>query len=67
MEELEKVPKELKRICSPIGGTTILTNQYPPGVVSLAVYKSENGLVGHQWKENSIIRANFICLSTGKL
>jgi hypothetical protein len=23
MKELEKVPKELKRFCSPIGGTTI--------------------------------------------
>jgi hypothetical protein len=23
MEELEKVPKELKGICNPIGGTTI--------------------------------------------
>jgi hypothetical protein len=29
MKELGKVPKELK------GGTTILTNQYPPELVSL--------------------------------
>ena len=30
MEELDKVPKELKGVCNPIGGTTMLTNQYPP-------------------------------------
>jgi hypothetical protein len=65
MEELEKVPKELGEICNPIGGTTILTNQYPPELVSLAAYVSEDGLVGHQWKERPIGRASFICLSTG--
>jgi hypothetical protein len=27
--------------------------------------KTENGLVGHQWKERPISHANFICLSTG--
>jgi hypothetical protein len=27
---------------------------------------SINGLVGHQWKERPIGRANFICLSTGE-
>jgi hypothetical protein len=43
----------------------------PPGartpleLVSLAAYVSEYGLVGHQWKERTIGRANFICLSTG--
>jgi hypothetical protein len=26
MEELEKVPKDTKGICNPIGGTTIWTN-----------------------------------------
>ena len=31
MEELDKVPKELKGVCNPIGGTTMLTNQYPLG------------------------------------
>jgi hypothetical protein len=31
--------------------------------VSLAAYVSEDGLVGHQWKERPIGRANFICLS----
>jgi hypothetical protein len=35
-------------------------------LVSLAAYVSEDGLVGHQWKERPIGRANFICLSTGE-
>jgi hypothetical protein len=34
--------------------------------MSLAAYESENGLVGHQWKERSIGRVNFICLHTGE-
>jgi hypothetical protein len=34
--------------------------------MSLAAYVSEDGLVDHQWKERSISRANFICLSTGE-
>jgi hypothetical protein len=34
--------------------------------VSLAAYVSEDGLVGHQWKERPIGYANFICLSTGE-
>ena len=55
-----------KGICNPIGGTTIWTNQYPPELVSLAAYESEDGLVGHQWKERPIDCANFICLSTGE-
>ena len=33
--------------------------------MSLAAYVSEDGLVGHQWKERPIGLANFICLSTG--
>jgi hypothetical protein len=40
--------------------------QYPPEFISLAAYVSKDGLVSHQWKERSIGRANFICLSTGK-
>jgi hypothetical protein len=32
----------------------------------VAAYVSEDGLVGHQWKERPIGRANFICLSTGE-
>jgi hypothetical protein len=35
-------------------------------LVSLAAYESEDGLVGHQWKERPIGRANFICLSAGE-
>jgi hypothetical protein len=34
--------------------------------VSLAGYVSEDGLVGHQWKESPIGLANCICLSTGE-
>ena len=33
--------------------------------MSLAAYESEDGLVGHQWKERPIGRSNFICLSQG--
>jgi hypothetical protein len=36
-EELEKVPKELKEVCNPIGGTTIWTNQYPEAHVSSCI------------------------------
>ena len=39
----------------------------PPELVSLAAYVSEDGLVGHQWKERPIGRADFICLSAGEL
>jgi hypothetical protein len=38
----------------------------PPELVSLAAYVSEDGLVGHQWKERPLGLANFICLSTGE-
>jgi hypothetical protein len=34
--------------------------------VSLAAYVSDDGLVGHHWKERPIGLANFICLSTGE-
>ena len=37
-----------------------------PELLSLAAYVSKDGLVGHQWKERPIGRANFICLSTGE-
>jgi hypothetical protein len=41
---------------------------YPvtPELVSLAAYVSEDGLVGHQWKERPLGLANFVCLSTGE-
>ena len=66
MEELEKVPKDLKG--SPM---LYVEQQYelintPPELVSLAAYESEDGLVGHQWKDRPISHANFICLSTGE-
>jgi hypothetical protein len=32
----------------------------------LAAYVSEDGLVGHHWKERPIGLANFICLTTGE-
>jgi hypothetical protein len=34
--------------------------------LSLAAYVSEDGLIGHQWKERAIVLAKFICLSTGE-
>ena len=34
--------------------------------MSLAAYVSEEGLVGHHWKERPIGLVNFICLSTGE-
>jgi hypothetical protein len=49
-----------------MGGTTIWTNQYPLELMSLAAHVSEDGLVGHQWKEKPIGLANFICLNTGE-
>jgi hypothetical protein len=55
-----------KGVCTPTGGTTICTNQYPPEFMSLAAYVLEDRLVGHQWKERPIGIANFICLSTGE-
>jgi hypothetical protein len=55
-----------KGVCNPIGGTTIQTNQYPPELVSLTAYVSEDGLVSHHWKERPLGLANFIYLSTGE-
>jgi hypothetical protein len=65
MEELEKVPKELK------GTATLQVEQHyeltsTPELLTLAEYESEDGLVGHQWKKRPIGRANFICPSTGE-
>jgi hypothetical protein len=51
-------------VCNPIGGTTILTNQYPPELLSLAAYVAEEGLVGHQWADRPLGLINFICTST---
>ena len=34
--------------------------------MSLAAYVAEDGLVGRQWEERPLDRANFICPSTGE-
>jgi hypothetical protein len=47
-------------------GTTYVSKGGDKNQVSLAAYVSEDGLVGHQWNEKPIGRANFICLSTGE-
>jgi hypothetical protein len=56
-------------VCSPIGGTTILTSQHLQssleldhnqrkhmvGRVALAAYVAENGLIYHQWEERPLV------------
>jgi hypothetical protein len=37
-----------------------------PELLTLAAYVSNDGLVGHHWKERPIEHANFICPSTGE-
>jgi hypothetical protein len=65
MEELEKVPKELKGTA-----TLYVEQQYEltstPELLSLAAYVSKDGLVGHHWKERPFGLANFICPNTGQ-
>ena len=65
MEELEKVPKELKR-----SATLSEEQRYEltstPELLTLAAYVSKDGLVSHQWQERPIGQANFICPSTGE-
>ena len=65
MEELEKIPKELK------GSATLQVEQHyeltsTPELLTLAAYVSKDDLVGHHWKERPIGLANFICPSTGE-
>jgi hypothetical protein len=65
MEELEKVPKELK------GSVTLLVEQHygltsTPELLTLAAYVSKDGLVSHHWKERPIGHANCICPSRGE-
>ena len=55
-----------KGIFNPIGGPQYELTSIPSEPLSLAAYISEDGLVGHQWKERPIGLANFICLSTGE-
>ena len=65
MEELEKVPKELKGTA-----TLYVEQQYEltstPELLSLAAYVSKDGLVSYQWKKRPFGFANFICPSTGE-
>jgi hypothetical protein len=65
MEELEKVPKELKR------SATLWVEQHyeltsTPELLTLAAYVSKDGLVSHHWKERPTGLTNFICPSTGE-
>jgi hypothetical protein len=65
MEELEKIPKELK------GSATLRVEQRYEltstlELLTLAACVSKDGLVGHHWKERPIGLANFICPSTGE-
>ena len=65
MEELEKVPKDLK------GSATLYVEQLyeltsTPELLNLAAYVSKDGLVGHHWNERPIGLANFIFPSTGE-
>jgi hypothetical protein len=65
MEDLEKIPKELK------GSATLWVEQRyeltsTPELLTLAACVSKDGLVGHHWKERPIGLANFICPSTGE-
>jgi hypothetical protein len=65
MEELEKVPKELKGTATLYAEQQYeLTNTLE--LLSLAAYVSKDGLVGHHCKERPIGLANFICPSTGE-
>jgi hypothetical protein len=65
MEELEKLPKELKGTA-----TLYVEQQYEltstRELLSLATYVSKDGLFGHHCKERPIGLANFICSSTGE-
>jgi hypothetical protein len=52
MEELEKVPKELKWSATLwVEQQYGLTSTPPLQLVSVAAHVSEYGLVGHHWKE----------------
>jgi hypothetical protein len=65
MEELEKVPKELKRSAT-LSVEQLYEITSTPELLTRAAYVSKVGLVGHHWKERPIRLANFICPSTGE-
>ena len=54
MEELEKVPKELRDLQSYRRKNNI-NYPVPPELVSLAAYVEEDGLVGHHWEERPFV------------
>jgi hypothetical protein len=65
MEELEKVPKELK------GFATLLVEQHYelasiPELWTLVAYVSKDGLISHHRKERPIRHTKFLCPSTGE-
>ena len=65
MEELEKLPKELKGTATlQVEQQYELTSTWE--LLSLAAYVSKNGLVGHHCKERPIGLTNFVCPSTGE-
>jgi len=46
-------------VCNTIGKTTISTNQTPPyvlmeGLMTLATFVAEDGIVQHQWEEKAL-------------
>jgi hypothetical protein len=66
MEELEKVPKELKGSATLYIGKQHYELTSTLELLTLAAYVSNDGLVGHHWKERPIGLAKFICPSTGE-
>jgi hypothetical protein len=57
--------QEAEEVCNSIGGGDNNMNYpVPPGLMSLAAYVAEDGLVGHHWEERTLGLANFICPST---
>jgi hypothetical protein len=65
MEELDKVPKELKGSATHRWNNN-MNQPVPLELVSLAAYVAEDGPVSHYWEERPLGLANFICLSTGE-
>jgi hypothetical protein len=71
MKELEKGPKELKGFAAPKEEQQYeLTSTFPPrapwdktthqrkhmvGLMALAAYVAEDGLVSHQWEERTLV------------
>jgi hypothetical protein len=58
-EECRESTQGAEGVCNPIGGIKIWTNKYHPPpqarAVSLVVCVAEDGLVGHQWEERSLV------------